>query len=145
MSEDPLASATLARLYLEQGHLDRARGVIRAALERSPFDGRALVLAERLETLHRASLVLSSDGERLVARWHYVPRPRTAYMTIQWFDDRGEALGGHTLACETTGGEREFPWPSVAAAAAAAIRRCDGDRWIPVAVARAVARRDGAP
>ncbi len=147
MTDDPLASATLARLYLEQGHLDRARAVVRAALDRNPFDGRALVLARRIERLARPGLAGESDGTRLAIRWHHLSQPHTAYLTVRWFDDAGTLVGGHTLACETANGERVLFWPATAAAAACSIRRCRdrGEPPVPIAVARTIPRRPSAP
>lgn len=51
-----LASATLAQLYLEQGHTERAMAICRELLERDPCNGHALVLERRMRVQPRASL-----------------------------------------------------------------------------------------
>jgi hypothetical protein len=51
-----LASATLAQLYLEQGHTDRALAICHELLERDPFNGHALLLERRMQPQPRASL-----------------------------------------------------------------------------------------
>lgn len=51
-----LASPTLAQLYLEQGHPDRARDTCEAILVRSPFNGFALAMLERLREEPEARL-----------------------------------------------------------------------------------------
>src|SRR5690606_32426485 len=57
MSEAPaLASATLAQLYMQQGHLEQARRVLARVLARDPFHGHALALAGRLALRARARL-----------------------------------------------------------------------------------------
>jgi hypothetical protein len=54
-SDGGLASPTLAQLYLEQGHTERAREICREVLEREPTNGHALVLSERLRRAAEAS------------------------------------------------------------------------------------------
>jgi hypothetical protein len=51
-----LASATLAQLYLEQGHTERALAICRELLERDPCNGHALMLERRMRAQPRASL-----------------------------------------------------------------------------------------
>lgn len=51
-----LASATLAQLYLEQGHTERALAICTELLERDPCNGHALVLERRMRVQPRASL-----------------------------------------------------------------------------------------
>lgn len=51
-----LASATLASLYLEQGHTERALAICHELLERDPCNGHALLLERRMRPQPRASL-----------------------------------------------------------------------------------------
>jgi hypothetical protein len=51
-----LASATLAQLYLEQGHTERALAICRELLERDPTNGHALLLERRMQPRARATL-----------------------------------------------------------------------------------------
>ncbi|MCH9682673.1 MAG: tetratricopeptide repeat protein, partial [Deltaproteobacteria bacterium] len=71
---DPIASATLARLYLSQGHWVRARAILDEVLERTPFDGDALAMRARFDR-PRPRLSVTHDGEGLCLRWQGVPDP----------------------------------------------------------------------
>lgn len=65
---DPLASPTLAQLYIGQGHLDRARETIAKLLAEDPELGEALVLRDRLDATSQAKLELEVDRE-VILRW----------------------------------------------------------------------------
>jgi hypothetical protein len=69
---DPIASPTLARLYLAQGHEVKARAMVKGLLELSPHDGDALALAMRLGDApgHMSARV---EGDDLVVAWQGVP------------------------------------------------------------------------
>jgi hypothetical protein len=67
--DDPLASATLAQLYVAQGHLDRAARVLDAVLARDPLHGHALALATRLAALVPARLTAARVEDRAVLTW----------------------------------------------------------------------------
>ena len=71
---DPIASPTLAQLYIAQGHTTKARNVLTEVLERDPFDGHALHLRERLTALGQAQLSASVDATKIALRWQQVPR-----------------------------------------------------------------------
>ena len=45
---DPLASPTLAHLYVEQGHYTKAKAVLDTVIADDPCQGQALALRERL-------------------------------------------------------------------------------------------------
>lgn len=51
-----LASATLAQLYLEQGHTEHARSICREVLAHDPTNGHALLLERRLRVEPQAQL-----------------------------------------------------------------------------------------
>ena len=70
---DPLASPTLAQLYIGQGHFDRARETIQEILADDPENGDALVLRDRLDAGSQASLELEIDRE-VVLRWRIPAR-----------------------------------------------------------------------
>lgn len=63
---EPLASATLALLYLAQGHRSRAEATLREVLEIEPSNGYALALQDRMQPRPHARLlarfVASSTG-----------------------------------------------------------------------------------
>lgn len=51
---EPIASPTLALLYLAQGHRSRARATLREVLAAEPTNGYALVLQQRMQTRPQA-------------------------------------------------------------------------------------------
>lgn len=66
VSATPPASATLGRLYLEQGHLEDAERTFRAVLEQRPEDS---VAARGLEEVVRRRAAPESEGEDTAAGW----------------------------------------------------------------------------
>jgi hypothetical protein len=65
---DPIASPTLARLYLAQGHEGKARAMVDRLRAADPYDGDALALATRLgRSPGRLSTRVASDD--LVVQW----------------------------------------------------------------------------
>ena len=65
---DPIASATLAQLYIAQGHGHQAQKILAEVLERAPLDGAALHLQARLAE-HRPHIQLAVDRQDIVLRW----------------------------------------------------------------------------
>jgi hypothetical protein len=65
---DPIASATLAQLYIAQGHVQQAQKILSDVLRRDPFDGAALHLRARLAE-HRPHAQLAVDHHDIVLRW----------------------------------------------------------------------------
>jgi hypothetical protein len=72
-SRDPLASPTLAQLYIEQGHLRRARKVLNAVLAEQPLQGQALAMRERLQHAGEGSLVCERQDAKIHVRWQKIP------------------------------------------------------------------------
>jgi hypothetical protein len=72
-SRDPLASPTLAQLYIEQGHLRRARNVLDAVLADHPLQGQALAMRDRLRHAGDGSLVCELREGEVHLRWQKVP------------------------------------------------------------------------
>lgn len=111
---DPIASATLARLYMAQGHWVRARAILDEVLARVPFDGDALALLARLRPVRpRLSATIEDDGIGL--RWQGVSEPERLHVVVvmwggevvpprQWVTSRPctGAFGRHHLP---------RPWP----------------------------------
>jgi hypothetical protein len=69
---DPIASPTLALLYLSQGHFGRARSIVAQLLQRDPHDGNALVLQRRLGARSNARLSCEVEGDRFQLGWQGV-------------------------------------------------------------------------
>ena len=78
---DPLASPTLAQLYLAQGHLGKARRVLRTLLQREPHHGQALALLDRLQLHATASLQIDECDDRDADRGQDDVQPR---LTVRW-------------------------------------------------------------
>ncbi len=69
MSRDPIASTTIARLYIAQGHLRKAGRMLGVLLEQDPTDGAALHLRERLRLSKAPSLTAAVDAHALEIHW----------------------------------------------------------------------------
>ena len=64
----PVATATLAEIYLRQGHADEAERIFREVLEREPGNGAALAGLERIEEgRHAVPQAVALDAGRLLA------------------------------------------------------------------------------
>ena len=74
-----LVSATLAQLYLAQGHDARARAVLDEVLARDPDNGHALLLRARLRQIAAASLEL-----RFVAREGTLEAMGVGELELSW-------------------------------------------------------------
>ncbi len=118
---DLLASATLARLYMEQDHLGRAREVLDAALARAPLDGPALVLRARLAAHSPAHVQVEVDDDGLRVTWRRVPRPRHARLHL-WVHRPGAPPEHHQIPCERSNGRHRWVRPPGPGAAVACVR-----------------------
>jgi tetratricopeptide (TPR) repeat protein len=68
LEPEPAPTATLAELYLRQGHADEAERIFREVLEREPGNGAALAGLERIgETRQAAPRAVELDAGRLLA------------------------------------------------------------------------------
>ncbi|MCB9749965.1 MAG: hypothetical protein H6713_08180 [Myxococcales bacterium] len=72
-----ISSVTLARLYIQQGHLQRASTMLSQIVAREPSNGPALELLRRLEIRREVSVTidLAEEGTALV-RWRDAPCDR---------------------------------------------------------------------
>lgn len=105
--KDPLASPTLAQLYVQQGHVGRARQVIDTLLEENPLNGHALAMRERLRHVSEASLVAEQDGREIVLRWQKVHAGPTVHLVLffAWFERAVVRTRVESVACRTSSGE----------------------------------------
>jgi hypothetical protein len=135
--QDPIASATLARLYLTQGPAERARAVLGVVLRDDPYDGVALVLQRRIGSRDPAALACEMDGGRVRLRWTRVEPAARAHVVLVTCV-RG-ADGGRTrvtsVRCGGSNGSWDAPLAARTGAAAACIGVADGDGWRVLAVA----------
>lgn len=138
MSErDPIASPTLALLYLAQGHFGRARTIVAQLLERDPTDGQALVLARRLAARGNARIGCDIEPQHIVLTWQGVEvEPDTHVVWVLTARDGGSArMRVSSARCDRSFGsiERPVPWPR--GAVSCCIARIDpGHGFVPLAV-----------
>lgn len=119
---DPLASPTLAALYLRQGHLERARQVTQQLLQRTPDDPTAHALARRVEWLRRVDLEAWVRDEHLHLRMPGAPA-HAVVLEVKVFSVDG--LPPATIERTWTpdaGPRTQVPLPSERGAAVARIR-----------------------
>jgi len=86
---DPIASSTLAHLYLAQGHREKANVVLDAVLLRNPADGHALHLRERLQATADCEISLSFAAGELRARWTRAEAPQSVVLAAWTLDEEG--------------------------------------------------------
>ena len=118
---DLLASATLARLYMEQDHLSRAREVLDAALARAPLDGPALALRARLSARSPAHVQIEVTDDALLVTWRRVPHPRRCRVSL-WLYVPGEDPTHHEIPTERSNGRHRWLCPPGPGAAVACVR-----------------------
>ncbi len=137
---DPLATPTLARLYLGQGHFDRARAVLLACIERNPGDGHALALLHRIEARSEANLVVSTSGDRLVVKWTGVREPTTRSVVLVAIAPVGATATRwvSSVRCAEPFGRWDCPLPFGRGSVCASIGRPEASGWTVEAVARPV-------
>ena len=116
MSDDaPLSSATLAQLYLAQGHHERAAAILDELVRRDPFDGAALVLRERMASpCGRLSGEVVGDEVRVVFD---VPLgagegPFHVLLATAGLSGRDRAIRVTSRPCPSHVGKLVFPRPA---------------------------------
>lgn len=134
---DPLASATLAALYVSQGHRTRAERVLDEVLQRDPFDGHALHLRDRLRVPSRAVLSIAVDELEMQLQWQGAPPGMHAVVLVVSVSGTmrrrvtsrpcNDAFGRWTL---------RHPWPR--GTAIACLGRVTDEGFVTVATARPV-------
>ena len=138
MSErDPIASPTLALLYLAQGHFGRARAIVEQLLARDPTDGQALVLARRLAARGSAQVECEIRDEQVAFNWRGVETtPDTHVVWVLTGFERGvPRMRVSSRRCDRSFGalERPVPWPR--GAVSCCIARVDPEHgFVPLAV-----------
>lgn len=80
---DPVASTTLALLYVGQGHEDKALEVLESVLAADPFCGPALALLSRLER-PQAKLEAHIQGDELNVAWAAAPRGAAVIIAMRF-------------------------------------------------------------
>ena len=133
---DPIASATLARLYLTQGHGSRARAILQEVLAREPFDGDALALSARLAS-PRPRLSATTTGDELSLRWQGVSDPGRYYVVISMWggDDGFPAQWVTSRPCTSAFGRHRLARPWARGVLVATLGRVEREGFVPQVVA----------
>ncbi len=140
-ANDPIASPTLAQLYIAQGHLRKARAVVEEVLERDPLDGHALHLASRLRAVGEAQLTATLEAGEIALQWQKVPSVPAMHVVLLCFV--GRTVRVTSVPCATRSGRWAAPRPERPGSAAACIGRVVAGRgFVPIAVARPVSWED---
>ncbi len=83
---DPVASTTLALLYVAQGYEDKALAVLESVLAADPFCGPALALLARLDR-PRAKLEAHIQNGELDVAWARAPRDAAVVIAMRFGDE----------------------------------------------------------
>jgi len=138
---DLIASPTLARLYMSQGHWSRARGMLESLVERDRYAGDALALLNRLGP-QAGRLTVARDKEGLRLRWHAVATDPVVYLVaVTTFGTNATQprVGVTSVCCDAPFGELRFGLPSAHGTVAASIGRVvSGRGYVPLVVASAL-------
>lgn len=112
-SRDPIASTTIARLYLAQGHRRKAARMLEALIDRNPADGGALHLRERLEATTVPTVTAAVDDEHLEVTWESVrAEPQRHVVIVSFLGDGALPRTVVTsVACEDAAGACTFARP----------------------------------
>ncbi len=142
---DPLASPTLAQLYLSQGHMGKARKVIQDILAQDPTQGHALALLHRVHAQGSASISAHPEDLTVHVRWR-VRDPGLAsgaplHVVVVTHGPRPGSNGGGTASrvssvpCTGKGGELHLDLPEGPASACIALARFDENRRLQILAA----------
>lgn len=119
MSRDLIASTTIARLYLAQGHHRKAGRVLTTLIDQDPTDGAALHLRERLALTQGPLLTASVDEVELTASWERVGRDVPRYVIVTSFLSAGThpRVGVTSVHCKESAGTCSFQRSALAGSA----------------------------
>lgn len=136
MSDDPLATPTLANLYLAQGHALRALQIARERLEADPLDGAALAIAERVRRRTSATLELEARPGMVVVRWKVewsdAAPPDLHLLLATVRATRFPSVRITSLPCDASAGEAEVALRQGPASGTLAIAYLDASRRLQV-------------
>jgi len=137
---DPIASATLARLYMAQGHWVRARAILDEVLAQAPFDGDALALRARMLP-GRPRLTAAVEDDALCLRWQGVTEPGRHHVVVSMWggDDTPSRLAPVQVVssrpCTGAFGRHCLPRPWPRGILVASLGRVDDRGFAPQVVA----------
>jgi len=122
-SRDPIASTTIARLYLAQGHRRKAARMLDALIERDPADGAALHLRERLDRTEVPTLTAAVDDSVLEVSWEAVRTDPRRHVVVVSFHGDGTLprVAVTSVPCEDASGACTFARPREPGSAAVCV------------------------
>lgn len=137
---DPLATPTLARLYMGQGYFDRSRATLESCLRRDPFDGHALALVRRLQARTDATLGVVVVRDRAQLKWTAVADAEACSVVLVAITQSGATAATWVTStrCKTAFGSWDCALPFLRGSIAACVGRVQRGCWQPLAVARPV-------
>lgn len=145
---DPVASSTLAALYIAQGHERKAARVLKAVLDDDPFDGAALELSRRLEGPALASLTVDVDETSIALSWtcsvEHADTDESSeqlHVVLIRYADNGHGFNARvdSVRCDGPRGRWKVARPRSGGSAVATLGRVTARGFTPVAIARPVA------
>ncbi len=145
---DPVASSTLAALYIAQGHERKAARVLQAVLDDDPFDGAALELSRRLDAPNTASLTVDVDETSIALSWtcsaedaQTPQRAAPLHVVLIRYADTGHGFNARvdSVRCDGPRGRWKVARPRSGGSAVATLGRVTGRGFTPLATARPVA------
>jgi hypothetical protein len=131
MSQEALVSSTLAHVYLSQGHISRAAGVIDAVLSDDPLDGVALALRARLQALSGVELRVGAiRAGSATVRWRFAPSRVESGTHLNWavLSQRGSSKWVGSRPCPDATGNLSFELRYRAGSGVVALARLDDAR-----------------
>jgi len=137
-------SPTLARVYIQQGHLLQAESMLAALLAKDPDNGTARVLYNRLRQRPRAQVEAEDGGHQTVlVRWREAPSTtHSLHIVATTFAREGP---GHiyvsSCQCTTTQGEQALGTGPYPGSVAVALVRQTPAGILPMAVAKPLVPR----
>jgi len=139
-----LMSPTLARVYIQQGHLLQAEAMLAALLAKDPDNGTARVLYERLRLRPRAEVEAEDGGHQTVlVRWREAPSIAQGLHIVATTFAR--EVAGHlyvsSCQCMTTQGEQALGTGPYPGSVAVALVRQTPAGLVPLAVAKPLVPR----
>jgi hypothetical protein len=141
---DPLASATLAQLYISQGHAGRARRVIDQILSEEAHHGAALALRKRLEMHGHTALSVELEPSCVRVRWRLEANALDDHalhvlVQIHWRRRlrRGSIISSRATSsrCEVTNGTARFQRPAGPGSISVALAHLDEGRQVRILAA----------
>lgn len=138
---DLIASATLAQLYIAQGHLRKADQTLNKVLESHPLDGSALHLRARLHIPSDAKLTLEIDDSAIELSWraHGFEHPLHAVLITHQIGIVHPSTRVTSSACKTSQGAWTSSRPDLGGSAIACLGWVGSAGFTAIAVTGSVA------